>query len=56
VEALRLLADGISNAAIAEILVVSVGTVKRHVFHLWRKLGVQNRTHAAARARALNLL
>jgi LuxR family maltose regulon positive regulatory protein len=56
VEVLRLLAEGTPNAAIAEALVVSVGTVKKHVFNVCRKLGVQNRTQAVARARALRLL
>ncbi len=50
VEVLRLLADGAPNAAIAAALVVSVGTVKKHVFNVCRKLGVQNRTQAVARA------
>jgi LuxR family maltose regulon positive regulatory protein len=56
VEVLRLLAQGATNAAIAEKLVVTVGTVKKHVFHICSKLGVQNRTQAVARARALHLL
>jgi LuxR family maltose regulon positive regulatory protein len=55
-EVLRLLAGGATNAAIAAALVVSVGTVKKHVFNVCRKLGVQNRTQAVARARALRLL
>jgi hypothetical protein len=36
--------------------VVSVNTVKRHVYNLCNKLGVQSRTQAIARARNLNLL
>jgi LuxR family maltose regulon positive regulatory protein len=56
VEVLRLLAVGGSNATIADALVISVGTVKKHVFNLGRKLGTQNRTQAVARARALGLL
>jgi LuxR family maltose regulon positive regulatory protein len=55
-EVLRLLAQGASNAAIAAALVVSVGTVKKHVFNVCRKLGVGNRTQAVARAQALHLL
>jgi ATP/maltotriose-dependent transcriptional regulator MalT len=55
-EVLRLLAAGASNAAIAAALVVAVGTVKKYVFNIFRKHGVQNRTQAAARARALRLL
>jgi LuxR family maltose regulon positive regulatory protein len=56
VDVLRLLADGASNATIAAHLVVAVGTVKKHVYNVCRKLGVQNRTQAVARARALQLL
>jgi LuxR family maltose regulon positive regulatory protein len=56
VEVLRLLAEGASNATIAAKLVVTVGTVKKHVFNVCSKLGAQNRTQAVARARALRLL
>jgi LuxR family maltose regulon positive regulatory protein len=55
-EVLRLLAEGASNATIAAALVVTVGTVKKHVFNVCSKLGAQNRTQAVARARALHLL
>jgi LuxR family maltose regulon positive regulatory protein len=56
VEVLSLLADGAPNAEIAAALVVGVGTVKKHVYNVCRKLGVQNRTQAVARARTLHLL
>ncbi len=55
-EVLRLLAEGASYATIAAALVGAVGTVKKHVFNVCAKLGVQNRTQAVARARALHLL
>jgi LuxR family transcriptional regulator, maltose regulon positive regulatory protein len=55
-EVLRLLATGRPNRAIAEELVVTLDTVKRHVSHLFNKLGVTNRTQAVARARELGLL
>jgi LuxR family maltose regulon positive regulatory protein len=55
-EVLALLADGHPNQAIAEELVISLDTVKRHVTHVLGKLGVANRTQAIARARALGLL
>ena len=55
-EVLQLLAAGASNREIARHLVVSVNTVKRHVYNLCSKLGVQSRTQAIARARSLNLL
>jgi LuxR family maltose regulon positive regulatory protein len=55
-EVLRLLLEGASNREIARRLVVSVNTVKRHVYNLCGKLGVQSRTQAIARARTLNLV
>jgi LuxR family maltose regulon positive regulatory protein len=55
-EVLRLLALGHSNQAIAQQLVVTVGTVKRHVNSILSKLGVQSRLQAVARARERNLV
>ncbi len=55
-EVLRLITAGLSNAAIAAQLVVSVGTVKTHLKHIYGKLAVQSRTQAVAQARALDLL
>jgi LuxR family transcriptional regulator, maltose regulon positive regulatory protein len=55
-EVLGLLAAGSSNQAIAEELVVSLDTVKRHVSHIFDKLGAANRTQAVTRARELRLL
>jgi LuxR family maltose regulon positive regulatory protein len=55
-EVLRLLFEGASNRAIAEYLVLSVNTVKKHIYNICGKLGVQSRTQAIAKARALNLL
>jgi LuxR family maltose regulon positive regulatory protein len=55
-EVLRLLAAGEPNQAIAEELVISLETVKRHVTHVLDKLGAANRTQAVARARELGLL
>jgi LuxR family maltose regulon positive regulatory protein len=55
-EVLRLLAQGATNQEIADHLVVSLRTVKKHVGNLLLKLEAQNRTHAVARARELSLL
>jgi LuxR family maltose regulon positive regulatory protein len=55
-EVLRLLVAGLSNHAIAQELVITVGTVKSHVNHIYGKLGVQSRSQAIARAHTLHLL
>jgi LuxR family maltose regulon positive regulatory protein len=55
-EVLQLLAAGASNSEIARDLVLSVGTVKKHVSNICGKLGVQSRTQAIARARVIHLL
>jgi LuxR family maltose regulon positive regulatory protein len=55
-EILRLLVAGLSNAAMARELVITVGTVKSHINHIYGKLGVQSRSQAIARAHSLHLL
>ncbi|MBV9492619.1 MAG: AAA family ATPase [Acidobacteria bacterium] len=54
-EVLRLISAGASNAAIAEKLVISVHTVKRHVANLLQKLGASSRAEAGAMARRLRI-
>jgi len=55
-EVLRLLATGLSNKEIATTLIVTVGTVKKHLNNIYGKLAVHSRTAAVARARELNIL
>lgn len=53
---LRLLAEGLTNAEIADRLVVSVRTVDSHVAAVLTKLGVQSRQDAVRAARELGVL
>jgi LuxR family maltose regulon positive regulatory protein len=55
-EVLRLMAAGLTNREIAERLVVSPETVKKHTANIYGKLGTRNRTETVARARQLDLL
>jgi LuxR family maltose regulon positive regulatory protein len=55
-DVLHLMARGDSNQEIADRLVITLDTVKRHVTHIFEKLGVHNRVQAVAKARALGLL
>ena len=43
-DVLKLLADGFSNNAISELMNVSVSTVKKHVYNIFNKVGVNSRT------------
>lgn len=47
-EVLKLMVDGLTNAEIADQLVVSLSTVKTHVSSIIAKLGASTRTEAAA--------
>jgi DNA-binding CsgD family transcriptional regulator len=46
-------ARGRSNYAIGVLLGISEPTVKKHLEHIYAKLGVWNRTEAVARVRAV---
>jgi ATP/maltotriose-dependent transcriptional regulator MalT len=53
---LHLLEKGFTNREIASDLVVTPGTVKLHLKHVYRKLSVNNRQTAVILARSLGLL
>jgi transcriptional regulator EpsA len=55
-EVLRWVRDGKTNHDIAHILEVSPFTVKNHIHKILRKMGVENRSHAVARAISLGIL
>jgi LuxR family maltose regulon positive regulatory protein len=56
VEVLRWMARGLGNLQIAEQMVVAESTVKKHINHIFGKLGVENRTQALIKARERGLL
>jgi len=56
IELLRLVAEGMSNKAIAQTLSISENTVKYHMRSILQKLGVQNRTEAVTQAIRAGLL
>ena len=49
-EVLKCMVDGLNNNAIAERLVVSLGTVKFHISNIFHKLGVNSRVEAVKAA------
>lgn len=55
-EVLRLVAQGLSNRRIGEVLFLGEATVKTHLLHAFAKLGVNDRTRAVTRAMELGLL
>ncbi len=55
-EVLRLVAEGKSNQQIADTLIITRGTVKKHLNNIFGKLSVQSRMQCVVRARELNLL
>ena len=55
-EVLRQMAQGLTNKEIAKMLEISYETVKEHVQHILRKIGVTDRTQAAVWAVRKNLV
>ncbi len=53
---LRQIAQGATNREIAELLVISEGTVKNHISNILGRLGLRDRTQAAIFAREHGLL
>lgn len=47
-EVLQLVSEGMTNQEIADTLFIQKGTVKNHVHHILKRLGVDNRQDAAA--------
>ncbi|MGV9632517.1 response regulator transcription factor, partial [Streptomyces sp. NPDC003487] len=55
-EVLTLVAEGLSNLAVARRLHLTEGTVKSHLARVYAKLGVDSRTAAVAAATDLGLI
>jgi DNA-binding NarL/FixJ family response regulator len=56
IELLELVADGLSNKAIADKLSISENTVKYHMKNILQKLAAKNRTEAVTQAIRAGLL
>ena len=55
-EILKLMVEGSTNKQIAQDLYLELSTVKWHINHIYKKLGVRSRVQAAVRARQLDLI
>jgi LuxR family maltose regulon positive regulatory protein len=55
-EVLQLIAEGLTNREVGERLYLTANTVKAHARTIYSKLGVNNRTQAVNRARALGII
>lgn len=55
-EVLRLIVNGATNREVAQELVITINTVKKHTTNIFGKLGVANRLQAVTRARELGLI
>ncbi|REG11267.1 LuxR C-terminal-related transcriptional regulator [Pelolinea submarina] len=55
-EIIQLIAQGLSNQEIAYRLHLSISTIKVHIYNIFRKLNVHNRTQAVAKAQTLSII
>jgi LuxR family maltose regulon positive regulatory protein len=55
-EVLQLIAEGLTNRAIADRLYLSLNTVKVHIRNIYGKLDIHSRTQAVSKARNLEIL
>jgi LuxR family maltose regulon positive regulatory protein len=55
-EVLQLISDGLTNKEIASRLYLSLNTIKAHTRTIYSKLGVNSRTKAVVRGKALGVL
>jgi two-component system nitrate/nitrite response regulator NarL len=51
----RVMAEGLTNKEIGRRLMLAEGTVKVHLHHIYRKLGISNRTALAVLAHTKSL-
>jgi LuxR family transcriptional regulator, maltose regulon positive regulatory protein len=56
IEILNLIAAGLKNKEIGEQLIISLNTVLYHIKNIYRKLGVNKRTLAVAKAKEIDLI
>ncbi|TWO34465.1 response regulator transcription factor [Seonamhaeicola sediminis] len=56
VEVLEQLSKGLSYSAIADNLILSTGTIRKHIENIYRKLQVHNKLEAVQKARKNNLI
>jgi LuxR family maltose regulon positive regulatory protein len=56
IEILMILSKRFSNPEIAEKLFISPETVKRHLYNIYQKFGVENRKQAVAKAKSMGMI
>lgn len=56
IEVLEQLSKGLSYSLIADNLILSIGTVRKHIEHIYKKLQVHNKLEAVQKAKRNNLI